>query len=127
MKKLLLLVIIAVGFVSCEKETLEPIVTESKLRTSSNYLINENWRMEYYVENGISTMGDNSIWDFKNNQIHITSTIGEVSINYQTNGYRVYIEDANLDVVNEFFIDYLSKDSLFMSSQNVRYSFVNAQ
>ena len=124
MRKLLLIGLVAL--MSCAKEPIENLEPKKRLVSSfSNHLVNENWRMEYYVKNGIATMGNNSVWDFTNSNIIISSNLGENTLDYYTNGSRIYItEDDN---VVEYFIDYISKDSLFLSSVNTRYSFVNAQ
>lgn len=125
MKKFFLVGLITI--MSCAKEPIKNLAPKKRLvNPISNQLTSNNWRMEYNIINGVATMGDNSVWKFSNAGHTATHTNGyEVAYNGWLNGSRIYIEQG--DSVNEYFIDYLSTDSMFISSVNIRYSFVNAQ
>lgn len=116
-----------VALMSCAKEPIENLAPKKEIvNNTSDYLTSNNWRMEYNVFNGIATMGDNSVWKFSNAGHTVTHTNGyEEAYNGWLNRSRIFIEQG--DLVNEYFIDYLSADSMFISSANIRYSFVNAQ
>jgi len=111
----------------CAKESIDNLSPEkSGILKSSHILTSNTWRMEYNIINGNASMGDNSVWLFSNNGHIVTSLSGsETAYNGWLNSSRIYIEQG--DMVNEYFIDYISPDSLFISSSNIRYSFVNAQ
>ncbi len=116
-----------VTLISCTKENIKNLNSKKRLVSSvSNQFTNNSWKMEYNIINGVATIGDNSVWKFSNAGHFVTHTNGyEVTYNGWLNESRIYIEQG--DSVNEYFIDYVDSDSMYLSSPNIRYSFVNAQ